>query len=249
MDIEICTVADRPDWGTMVGQLDGFWPTFMSNDPTARLYYGYFLSAYPEFTLIAFDHEAGQPVAKGHSVPIFWEGDPADGMPDGGWDWAVRASAYDRLGGATPTIVSAIEILIRPDIRGSGLSAQMLAAMRTNAARHKFADLVAPVRPSGKHEHPDVPIEEYVTWTRDDGLPVDPWLRVHVRAGGRIVNVAHTSMVFPARLARWREWTGLPFDTSGPVRVPQALNPVHCDMAQDHAVYVEPNVWVHHPLS
>ena len=77
---------------------------------------------------------------------------------------------------------------------------------------------------------------------------MDPWLRVHVRAGARIVNVAHYSMVIPGTLAQWRKWTGLPFDRSGPVEVPHALVPVHCDVDQDRAIYVEPNVWVHHRI-
>jgi hypothetical protein len=71
---------------------------------------------------------------------------------------------------------------------------------------------------------------------------------VHVRAGGRIVNVAHNSMVITGRLAQWREWTGLPFDADGPVDVPKALGPVQVSLAEDTAVYVEPNVWVHHQL-
>lgn len=69
-----------------------------------------------------------------------------------------------------------------------------------------------------------------------------------VRAGGRIVRVAPRSMVIPGTLDEWRQWTGLAFDKTGPVHVPQALTPVHCDTEHDHAVYVEPNVWVHHPL-
>ena len=44
-------------------------------------------------------------------------------------------------------------------------------------------------------------------------------------------------------------WTGLPFDTTGDVIVPKALVPVHVDVTHDHAVYVEPNVWVQHDLS
>lgn len=83
---------------------------------------------------------------------------------------------------------------------------------------------------------------------RDDGLPVDPWLRVHARLGGRIVAVAPTSMAIPGALDQWREWTDLPFDTAGQVEVPGALAPVHVDIANDHAVDVEPNVWVHHDL-
>jgi hypothetical protein len=40
-----------------------------------------------------------------------------------------------------------------------------------------------------------MPMTEYGFLTRDDGLPVDPWLRVHVRAGGKIEPVATASMV------------------------------------------------------
>ena len=39
-----------------------------------------------------------------------------------------------------------------------------------------------------------------------------------------------------------------PFDKSGSSIVPGALSPVHVSLEQDHAVYVEPNLWVCHPL-
>jgi len=61
--------------------------------------------------------------------------------------------------------------------------------------------------------------------------------------------VAQRSMTIPGTLAEWRQWTGLPFDACGPVHIPLALAPVHCDLTHDHAVYVEPNVWVHHRLT
>jgi hypothetical protein len=63
--------------------------------------------------------------------------------------------------------------------------------MRENAARLGYDTLVAPVRPSGKHTVPDDPMEQYAFRTREDGLPVDPWLRTHIRAGGQIESVAH----------------------------------------------------------
>jgi GNAT superfamily N-acetyltransferase len=246
MDLDITTMAERPDRHELWGQLENFWPAFMTADPTGGFYYGYLEQHFPEHCLLAVDTATGQAVAKAHSVPLVHDGDVADGLPEGGWDWAIRRSVHDRLRGGTPTIVSALEILVRPDLRGSGLSGRMLTAMRGNAARLGFRDLVAPVRPSGRHSRVNTPIDTYAYACRDDGLPVDPWLRVHVRAGGRIVNVAHHSMIIPGTLAQWRTWTGLPFDRSGPVEVPHALVPVHCDVEQDTAVYVEPNVWVHH---
>ncbi len=56
-------------------------------------------------------------------------------------------------------------------------------------------------------------------------------------------------MVVPGTPDQWRSWTGLPFDTSGEIEVPGALAPVHLDLDQEHVVYVEPKVWVHHSLS
>ena len=53
-------------------------------------------------------------------------------------------------------------------------------------------------------------------------------------------------MVIAASLGDWRRWTGLAFDRDGPFDLPGALAPVHVSLAQDHAVYVEPNVWVEH---
>jgi hypothetical protein len=85
---------------------------------------------------------------------------------------------------------------------------------------------------------------EYVARTRADGLPCDPWLRTHVRAGGEIADVAPVSWVVAGSLAEWRSWTGLPFDRDGSVEVAGGLVPVDCDVEADRAVYVEPNVWV-----
>ena len=64
--------------------------------------------------------------------------------------------------------------------------------------------------------------------------------------GARIVKVAPCSMVIAGTLAEWRDWTGLRFAESGPAIVPDALSPVHVSLEQDHAVYVEPNIWLHH---
>jgi hypothetical protein len=47
---------------------------------------------------------------------------------------------------------------------------------------------------------------------------------------------------------RLKSWTGLEFERSGDAVVPGALVPIHVSLEQDHAVYVEPNVWVHHRL-
>jgi GNAT superfamily N-acetyltransferase len=248
MRLDIASLADRPDGWDLWDQLDDFWPTFMTKDPTGGFYYGYLREHFADHCLLAIDRDTGAAVAKAHSVPLSYSAPIDEGMPEGGWGWAIRQSVHDRLSGDTPVIASALEIMIRPDLRGGGLSSQMLSAMRDNVAKLGFKDLVAPVRPTGRQGQIFTPINVYALSTRPDGLPIDPWIRVHARAGARIVNVAHQSMVISGTLAQWREWTGLPFTEDGPVEVPHALVPVHVDVAQDTAVYVEPNVWVHHRI-
>ncbi|MEH1016262.1 N-acetyltransferase [Micromonospora sp. CPCC 206060] len=247
MTLDIASLADRPDLAPLLDDdFDGAWPPFMLWDPMGAVYYNVAHDLYPEFVFAAVD--PAQPthaVARAYAVPLRWT--EAE-LPDGGWDRMIQRATIGRLTGTTPNLVSAVEICVRPDRRGSGVSALMLAAMREAVAKRGFDTLVAPVRPSGKHRHPDLPMTQYAAQIRADGLPVDPWLRVHVRAGGRIERVATRSMTIAGTLADWRRWTGLPFDTSGPVHVPEALVPVHCDVTHDHAVYVEPNVWVRHRL-
>lgn len=241
------TYAERPDLAGLGADFPDTWPEFMDQDPVANLYYSLTRTVYAEHAIIAFDRDdPTRALAKAYTVPFSYDGDE---LPDGGWDEAIRRSALDRITGREPNRISALEVTIQKDLRGTGLSRVMLDAMRDNARRLGFDVLLAPVRPNGKAALPEVPMADYAFRTREDGLPVDPWLRVHVRAGGRIVKVAPTSMTIAGTLAEWRSWTGLPFDADGPVVVPDALAPVLCDTAQGHAVYVEPNVWVEHDLA
>jgi GNAT superfamily N-acetyltransferase len=249
MDLAISSISDRPDLAPLLDDFPGAWPTFMLYDPISSFFYQLEKTDFAEFALIAVDRDAPErPVAKAVSIPFSWPGDPDHELPPGGYDEAIRLGIADRLAGRRGNLVSPVEIAVRVELRGTGLSALMLDALRRNTARLGYRSLVAPVRPTLKHRYPYEPLAGYAARVRPDGLPEDPWLRVHVRAGGRIGAVAPRSMTITGTVAEWRDWTGLPFDASGPVIVPEALVPVHCDLTADHAVYVEPNVWVHHRL-
>ncbi|WP_062214761.1 hypothetical protein [Streptomyces sp. NBRC 109706] len=248
MDLLVTTAARNPELVPLLGDFSP-WPTFMLQDQISPLYYADARTAWPEHVLIAVDRDRpDRLVASGYSVPFHWDDDPDAPLPAGGWDEVIRNATLDRLAGRRGNLVSALEISVRPDLRGTGLSSTMLAAMRANAAESGFGTLVAPVRPNAKHHRPKEPVADYAARLRADGLPEDPWLRVHVRAGGVIAGVSVRAMTIAGTLAEWRAWTGLPFDTTGPVEVPGALVPVHCDTAHDHAVYCEPCVWVRHRL-
>lgn len=241
MPLTLTVLADRPHLARGMWDMPTSWPEFMRHDPIGGLFYGNIESRFAEFVVVAQD-EAGQVVACAYSIPFVRGGDE---LPDNGWDFVIRSGLTASVHRQEPDAISAVEIAVRPDWQGRGVSRVMLDALRENAARHGFADIVAPVRPNGKRDVNE-PMSSYAFRVRGDALPIDPWLRVHVRAGGRIAKVAPRSMVVPGTLEEWRRWTGLPFDETGPVVVPQALAPVHCDVEHGVATYVEPNVWVVH---
>lgn len=247
MPLRVTTLAERPEFASSLWDMDHTWHEFVLNDPIADLFYARVTTTYQDYVLVADDDaEPGRLAARACMIPFAANGGP---LPDDGWDGVIRSGWLARERGADTDAISALEITVRRDLLGTGLSALMVAALREHAARLGHHELVAPVRPNRKHLEPHTPMSEYAFRTRSDGLPHDAWLRVHVRAGGKIVKVAPRSMVVAGTLAEWRGWTGLPFDRSGPVEVPGALTPVHCDVPHDHAVYVEPNVWVSHTLT
>lgn len=247
MAIRITTLAERPELIDQVWNMPDSWPEFMDHDPIAWSLFGVVGAATREYAVVAT--EGDEIVGHGYSFP-FSMSVPGRGpeLPDTGWDQVLMWANSDIRKGVEPDTLSAVEISVHRDHQGKGLSTLVLNALRDNARAKGFKELLAPVRPNGKHLEPRTPMSEYAYRVREDGLPVDPWLRVHVRAGGKIVKVASAAMCVPGSLAQWRAWTGLPFDEDGEVEVPFALTPVKCDIAHDCAVYVEPNVWVRHEL-
>ncbi|WP_317443764.1 N-acetyltransferase [Streptomyces collinus] len=247
MDVRVNSLAERPDRLPAVLGMADTWPEFVTQDPVGNAHYGRIPTELPEYALFAEDGE-GEILAHAFSVPFRLDAEGRGALPARGWDQILLWAFSDLRRGVRPDTVGAISVVVSPRAQGRGLSAVMLSAMRANAAARGFREVVAPVRPSAKHREPHTPIHEYAHRVRPDGLPHDPWLRVHARAGATIDSVAPASMTVGASLAEWRRWTGLPFDTAGDVEVPGALVPVRCEPERGYAVYVEPNVWMRHPL-
>lgn len=247
-DVNVTTAAENRDLAARLGEItDPGIAEFLFHDPVSTALFDGVCGRFPEYTVIATDPARPDvPVGALYTAPFTWAGDPAVDLPPGGYDAVLLAAAEDCLAGRTGNQVSALLAMVSPDRRGRGISAVLLDAAKRNAARLGHPALVAPVRPTAKHREPTVPMAEYAARKRPDGLPEDPWLRVHARAGGTFVAVAPTSMTIAAPLRKWREWTGHRFDTAGEVAADGGLVPVRCDPANDIAVYVEPNVWYHH---
>ena len=249
LTLQVVTLRQRPDLRPAIfaAEFERLWPEYMLRDPAARLYFRTpFFDRYLDYVLVGLDGD--RVVARAFSVPFCLGGAERPELPDGGWDEVIRWAHEDQALGRKPTAVSALEITLLPGLRGAGHSLRMLDAMKASTRALGFADLYAPVRPTGKHHEPFAPMADYAARVRADGLPADAWLRTHVRVGGRIVKVAPYSMTIVGTVAEWSRWTGQSFAQSGPFVIDHALTPVAISLAHDDGIYLEPNVWVHHRL-
>jgi GNAT superfamily N-acetyltransferase len=250
MALQIHTLQARPDLRPQVFSADfrpPFWPEFMLHDPASSLYFS--PPNFDRYLSFAFACVVGgKVVGRAFSVPFVFGSPDRVELPNDGWDGVIRWAHTDQQLGRRPTAVSALEISLLPNARGTGTAQVILAEMKANARRHGCSSLFAPVRPNEKHLFPAMSITDYLELRRPDGLPQDPWLRTHVRAGGQIIKIAPYAMTIVGTVSDWRRWTGLPLRQSGSVPVPGALSQVLMSLENDVGVYIEPGVWVYHPL-
>ena len=211
------------------------WPEFMNQDPIVSTFWPRLYELYPDFQFWVLDGK--ETVAYACTVPVRW-----DGIPEPrGIDWALSNGVA-----GDPSDLCAIVVGIAPEYRGQGLSAVLLRRMAGVAAAHGLDCMIAPVRPTWKERYPLTPIERYMLWRREDGLPYDPWLRTHERLGAVILDPAPRSMTVTGSRDEWEKWTGLQFPEDGDYVVPGALVPVSFEGGT--GTYVEPNIWVRHPV-
>ena len=216
---------------------------YINQDAVCQRLWPSLIRDFPEFQPLLRDRR-GRVVAGGYTIPFVWDGRRTT-LPSG-VDGVLERGMRDRRRGRRPTALSALLAVVDPRLQGRGLSRAVIRAMTTLAARHGLRALVAPVRPTLKHRYPLTPMDRYVRWRRRDGAPLDPWLRVHWRLGGRVLRVARRSMVMEGRVREWERWTGLSFPATGAYVVPGAPVPVTIDRRRDRGRYVEPNVWILH---
>jgi GNAT superfamily N-acetyltransferase len=241
MGLEIHTFAARPDLRDHPTRRELFdvWPEFLLHDPVMNEHMWRLRTEVAELQAVLYDPAADRILGEGNTVPVRWDGRPEPG----GVDWAMRRRFED---GGEPTTLCAVQVMISPDARGRGLSRLVLERMTALARERGLDALIAPVRPTLKHRYPLMPMERYIEWRRGDGELFDPWLRIHAQLGAEILAVAPESMTIPGSVEEWEEWTGLHFPEDGEYIVPGALVPVR--VRDGHGLYVEPNVWMRHPV-
>jgi GNAT superfamily N-acetyltransferase len=243
----LVSLATRPDLAHPMSDFNGaVWPEFMLNDPVMNEHWHHTEDDWPDSQLLLLDgHDAI--AATANTSPLGWDGTDR-GLP-AGIDGQLLAAVEGLRSRTPPDTMGALQIIVDPARRGTGLADLMLRAMCGSALGHGHRAVIACVRPTWKERYPLAPIERYARWARDDGQPFDPWIRLHLRAGGRMVRPEPASMRITGTVADWEGWTGMAFPDSGDHIVPGAAAVVHIDREADLGTYLDPNVWIVHDLT
>ena len=251
LDMKIHTAREIPDvyksrlyWEQYFKER-GLWPEMLAYDPTYQKYSGEVDREFAEFQLAAVLTTPHRVVGVAHSVPLHIA-DSSARLPDTGWDFALESSVANRRAGIRPNAVCGLSITVLPEFQRRGVGRRLIEAIVAVADRYKIQRVVMPVRPVSKEKWPNVSMEEFLTFKRDDGFHIDPWVRAHQRSGGRILSICRHSMTVSAALSKWEHWSGRTFSKSGEYVVKGCLAPVIIDTVKGIGLYREPNVWMAH---
>lgn len=220
-------------------------PAFLEHDQAVAEYWPRLEETFPDNQFCLVDEQSGAAAGVGNSIPIAFEGDWGD-LPPEGLDWVLSKGFADRKAGRSPALASALYIEVAESHRGMNVSSEMLKTMRAIARSQGFRHLIAPVRPSLKSRYPLIDIEAYLSWKTSEGLPFDPWLRVHARLGARVLHPCRRAMIVTGTRVEWTEWAEMAFPGDGDYVIPYGLAPVQ--VRKDQGEYVEPGVWVLHEI-
>lgn len=161
-------------------------------------------------------------------------------LPDDGWNFAMKAS----LEKGNHNAICLLAACVLPKFRGHGLSRMLLKQSKLIANHVGATRVIAPVRPTLKHEVPWISMESYLEQEFKGGKIFDPWLRTHQEEGAKIMNICSQSFVVKATLSQWAEWLDVAdFPTHLPFYPKDGLAPLEINWSDQTAVYQEPNVW------
>jgi hypothetical protein len=245
--IRIVRYSEEPAlWDDLGDLFDDVWPEYNVHGDELNRYWSGLYDEFAPFQFLLFDTEEQVALAEGQTIPVSWDGTDAGLGP--GIDATIAGGFALAAQGGRPTALCALAAEIPPRNRERRLSRMLLEGMAGLAREAGLAHLIAPLRPNLKERYPTIPIERYARWTRADGTPFDPWLRVHTRLGARIGPSIPESLRITGTVSDWESWTSMEFPETGDYVFPAGLALLHVDRDRDAGEYWEPNIWVIHTI-
>lgn len=220
------------------------WPSFFAEDTATKAYWSKLLKLQPMEQLLLLNEQQHLAGAI-HSTKIHWDGSIE--QLEGGWSSAIQ-QGVESVGNQDTNTLVALAALVAPEERGQKLSTVLLNKIKEHAAAEGMKRCIIPLRVTGKSRYPEMSFDEYALSKTPDGKPLDPWLRVHIEAGARVIGIAHHSQKIVASSQQWETWLNRPFKCKGEYSH-SSLHSLLTINSEGKGVYEEPCIWVEHPLS
>jgi GNAT superfamily N-acetyltransferase len=220
------------------------WPEFIFHDEGVAPYRERRVEYFPDWEFYLIDAEDRRLIAGCWGVPIAWDGTVED-LP-GGFTDSLARSVDSHEAEVVPDTFVLMAAAVRNDEQGKGHAGRVITAVKEQVRARGLPRMIAPVRPTLKSQYPLIDTAEFMTWTRDDGLPLDPWLRTHVRLGATLLAPAPISQTMTGTVADWEKWTGMALPATGTYVIPDGLTTLAIDREADTGLYQEPNIWLRH---
>ena len=242
MNLTITPLSEKPDSKPAIEELNQrTWPSFLLHGDVPhweRLYH-----EFASYQLLFWgDNE--ELIAVAHTIPFTWKG-ILDDLPTT-LSQVTNLAMEDLQNQNLPTHLCLLSLTISKEHQKKGLSSQFLQGVTELAREKNLGTILIPLRLSLKHLYPLTKMESYMEWKNKKGETFDPGLRLHLRRGGRILQVNPQAVTVTGTVEQWEEWTGIEFPQSGFFIVPGAHQPVEIDLERDMGRYFDPNIWLEH---
>ena len=219
------------------------WSSIIQPSGTGVEYWNKLFQYFPEHQLF-YETTDGEWLGFANTIPIYYD-EPIENLPDEGWDWLIEKGIKGFENKISPNTLGGLQIGVNPLFRGHSWSKKILEKAKISMHHYGFKKFVLPIRPTFKHKHPEIPMEEYLTWKKE-GIVYDPWIRTHLNAGAKIIKVCHKAMTVKGTVQEWEKWADKNFNTSGDYVVEGGLSLVKINLEKNIGVYLEPNIWIYY---
>jgi GNAT superfamily N-acetyltransferase len=226
------------------------FPEFLVDNSHTKDKFIWLADVFKDSHIVFLDDKKERVLAVGFSAPMHLDD---DALPENGWEGGVDKIISDYEQKKKPNTLMALSASVSVDARGQGLGGKILEGYLQRAQELNLSKVIAPARPISKNKFPDLTMEEYVNlYDSDTGEHRDPWIRTHIRCGGKIAGIGRNSHVvhfadgsWPS-VQKWQEWTGMNFNKDGFYDIPDGNAKLH--IHDGIGEYREDCIWIVYDL-
>jgi len=198
---------------------------------------------FPEFQLFIIDDNDNL-IGFLNTLPIYWD-QPLSELPDEGWDWLVNKGIHGYETNIKPNCLGGLQIIVCKEHLGKGYSKILIAEGKKVIMKFGFENFIIPIRPTFKSKFPEMEMNAYIN-LKQDQKTYDPWIRVHLTSGAKIIKICPRAMHIFGNIEMWEQLKGQKILNSGNYLIEGALNPVSIDVENDFGEYFEDNIWINY---